>query len=116
MHPGHAILHATHWSLLRHLVGSHAVGTFGQVIKSCCGTAGLRPFTPEEVADALAREEMNGYGIMAPSGPEVHADNVHSHVCPSVTFKSEEQSSEDIVLWARVKGGREEQPSTRRRL
>ncbi|BDA45650.1 probable histone-lysine N-methyltransferase SMYD1 [Coccomyxa sp. Obi] len=32
--------------------------------------AGSRPFTPEEVAEAVAKEELNGYGIMAPSGPE----------------------------------------------
>ncbi|EIE22767.1 hypothetical protein COCSUDRAFT_42390 [Coccomyxa subellipsoidea C-169] len=32
--------------------------------------AGSRPLSPEEVADALAKEELNGYGIMAPSGPE----------------------------------------------
>lgn len=33
--------------------------------------AGTRPFTAEEVTEVLKKEEVNGYGIMAPSGPQV---------------------------------------------
>jgi hypothetical protein len=33
--------------------------------------AGVRPLSLAEVEEVAGREELNGYGIMAPSGPQV---------------------------------------------
>jgi hypothetical protein len=43
----------------------------GEVMSMCLSAAGLRQFTLDEVAEVLVKEEVNGYGIMAPSGPQV---------------------------------------------
>ena len=45
---------------------------------------GVRPLALHEVADIVAGEELNAYGIMAPSGPQVMGVSPHARPCVAV--------------------------------